>query len=343
MDNPTVPPPLDMPSKKAFKKWSECLKTLKNLSNPVSDTDRHELLDRINSSPQRLNIAFEVLGLIRESKLPAHLAWLELAMLEILGDGHEEPHLENKTVASESKTWVYSELREVRNGADWKRFVSSGRHLWVLYAILKAAANKPVFVEALTALAECAEHCLNTSANGKMKRIAILANDASWIAKVLKGKIPAKLDLPKSFIETLFAINASADLSEPLRRKSIGLEFSLKQTQEDLDCEKKLKCAAEDRAGALEAELIKTKALLELAENELKEERLHIARQGGFNEVAKDETINRVMSHVRQGVVHRLENIAAYADRPNPNREEILELVVEIQNHLSEIEEVIKK
>ena len=70
---------------------------------------------------------------------------------------------------------------------------------------------------------------------------------------------------------------------------------------------------------------------------------MHITRQGGFNEVARGETINKVMSLVRQGVIHRLENIAAYADRPNPDREEILALVGEIQKHLGGIEEAINK
>ena len=73
--------------------------------------------------------------------------------------------------------------------------------------------------------------------------------------------------------------------------------------------------------------------------NELEEQRLHIARQGGFNVVAKNQTITQIMSTVRQVTLHRLENILAYADREIPDREEIIGLVTEIEKHLSRIEE----
>ncbi len=59
--------------------------------------------------------------------------------------------------------------------------------------------------------------------------------------------------------------------------------------------------------------------------------------------MARDETITRVISLVRQGVIHRLENIVAYADREKPDREEILALVAEIQKHLGGIEEATKQ
>jgi hypothetical protein len=343
MDNPTAQPPPVTPPSGPFKKWAECWKALKKPPHPASETDREAVLDRIGSSSQRVQIAFDALCFMREPKFPRSLRWLEAPMLNILGGGDEEPDLEMKTVASEAKTWVFSNFRDVRNIKDWKRFVESGRHFWVLYAVLKASTNKQIFVEALTAFAECAEHCQNTSADGKPKRHAISANDARWIAKVLKGKIPPKFDLPKAFLEALFAINATADLSDALRRETNELQFRLKHTGEELEAEKKAKGAAEERADTLKTELETTKASLAQAQKDLNEERLHITRQGGFNEVARDETINTVMSLVRQGVIHRLENIVAYADRPNPDREEILALVGEIQKHLGGIEEAIDK
>jgi hypothetical protein len=49
------------------------------------------------------------------------------------------------------------------------------------------------------------------------------------------------------------------------------------------------------------------------------------------------------MSAVRRAVIHRLQNIRGYADRENPNREEIVALVGEIENHLNKIEEVLRK
>ena len=343
MDSPTASSPPVTPSGGPFKNWAECWNALKKLPHPSSEADREALLERIGASPQRLQIAFEILYFMREPKFPSRLRWIEAPMVNILGGGDEEPDLETKTVASEAKTWVFREFREIRNIVEWKRFVESGRHLWVLHALLKASTNKQIFVETLTALAECAEHCQNTSLEGKPKRHAIPAADAKWIAKILKGKIPAKFDLPKAFLETLFAINAAADLSEALRRETNGLQFRLKQTGEELEAEKKAKSAADGRVDALQTDLETTQASLTQAQKDLKEERLHTTRQGGFNEVARGETINKVMSLVRQGVIHRLENIAAYADREKPNREEILALVGEIQKHLGSIEEAISK
>ena len=78
---------------------------------------------------------------------------------------------------------------------------------------------------------------------------------------------------------------------------------------------------------------------LENTRNELSEEKLHTARQGGFNVVTKRETINHVLSVIRQGISHRLENIRRYADRDKPNREEIVALVAEIEKHILKIEE----
>jgi hypothetical protein len=299
------------------------------------------VLDQITTSPQRMLIAFEVMCFMRERKFPERLSWLEGPMLNALGGGDEEPNLEAKAVASEAKTWVFREFRDVRDIGDWKRFVASGRHLWILYAVLKASSNKLILVEALTALAECAEQCQNTTPDGKPKHLAVQATDAKWIAKVLKGKTPAKFDLPRSFLETLFAINATADLSESLRRETTGLQFRLKQVVEELETERKAKSAAEQSGSALMAELKGTQAALGQVQKELKEERLHVTRQGGFNEVTRSETISKVMSLVRQGVIHRLENIEAYADRANPDRDEILALVGEIRKHLSGIEEAI--
>jgi hypothetical protein len=326
-----------------FKKWVECWKTLKKLPHPISEADREAVLDRIGTSPERISIAFGILCIMRELKFPSRLRWIEAPMLNILGGGDEEPGLEAKAIASEAKTWVFREFQNVRNIVDWKRFVMSGRHLWVLHALLKASSNKQNFVEALMALAECAEHCQNTGPDGKPKRHTISGTDAKWITKILKTKIPVKLDLPKAFLEALFAINATADLSQVLFRETNGLQFRLKQTSEELTTEKKAKSLAEERVSALCAQLEVIQASLAQAQKDLREERLHIGRQGGFNELAKSEIINKTMSLVRQGVIHRLENIAAYADREKPNREEILALVGEIQKHLGNIEEVIGK
>ena len=340
---PSPAPPVAAAPPGPFKDLSDFFQTLKGLPRPITDDDRAAVVARIKDSSQKFQIAFEILWLIQDPKLAPRFQWLEPAMLDLLGSGEEDPDLAAKSVPSEAKTWVYREFREVKNLGDWKRFVASGRHLWVLYAILKAFPNKQILVEALSALSECAEQCQNWGADGKQKKVAVQASDPKWIAKLIKARIPTKLELPKAFLESLYAITATAELSEALRKESNGLHFRLKETEDDLTKEKQAEKSAEERADSLQAKLTAATDELQTTRKELAEERLHNTRQGGFNVVAKNETIKHVLALVRQGAVHRLENIRLYADRENPDREEIVALVGEIEKHLSKIEEVARQ
>ena len=260
-------------------------------------------------------------------------------MLAILSDGEDQPKLSSLTIPSEAGNWVRNALQDVRTFAHWKRFVASGKHFWILYSVLRAGANKHVLIEALTAFSECAERCHNIAESGKPKKRPIVAADGTWIAKLLKSKIPAKAELPKPFLESLYAINAAATLSEDVRSENEGLRRRLNVTEDELAAEIRAKEIAEQKAMDTQAKLDATNKALEETKKELSEERLHSTRQGGFNVVAKRETINHVLSVVRRGVNHRLENIRGYADREKPNRDEILALVGEIEEHLTGIEE----
>ena len=91
----------------------------------------------------------------------------------------------------------------------------------------------------------------------------------------------------------------------------------------------------------LQAKLDTANQSLEEANKKLIEERMHVTRLCGFNDVAKREVINNALAAVRRGINHRLENIRGYADREKPNRDEILALVGEIKEHLAGIEEEI--
>ena len=70
-------------------------------------------------------------------------------------------------------------------------------------------------------------------------------------------------------------------------------------------------------------------------------EELHERRSVAYAALARQETINHTLATVRRGILHRLENIRLYADRENPNREEILELVKEIETHLAKVESLL--
>ena len=340
MDNP-VPSsstPL-VPAKEPFKKWSECQKALKTLVAPMQHEEREAFVARISGSSQRHHIAFEALCLLLNVKLGSKLRWLEKPMLMVLSGGEDRPSLSPETVPSEARKWVLNELSEVDTLAHWKQFVDKGKHFWVLYAILRSVPNTHALVEALTALTECVERCQNTELSGKSTKRPVNASDAAWITRLLKSKIPAQPELPKTFLDSLFALHAVAALSESVRAESDGLRSRLKTTEEELAIETKAKANAEQREKALQAKLEATTQTLEETRKELSEEKLHTTRQGGFNVVARREMINHVLSVVRRGITHRLENIRGYADREKPNREEILALVGEIEEHIARLEE----
>jgi hypothetical protein len=197
-------------------------------------------------------------------------------------------------------------------------------------------------VESLVALAECVEHCQNTTERGKQRKVGIQLADGQWIARLVKSRTPAGSELSKQFLEALYAINATAELGAELRQESNTLRDRLQSTGEALASERQARQDAESSIQSLETSLAEVRGVLETVQSELAAERLHSSRQGGFNIVAKQETVNQVLATVRQGILHRLENIRGYADREKPNREEILELVGEIETHLAKVERILE-
>jgi hypothetical protein len=324
-----------------FGNWAECRKALKNLPFGIDPQIRERFITRIIGSPQRHHIAFEILFLLLDKKNISKIQWIEKAMLKVLSDGVEQPALSPVTVSSQAGKWVGNELHEIDTIAKWKQFVSEGKHFWLLYAILRTSPNTHVLIESLTAFIDSVEKIHNKGQTGKVKKYVVRASDAIWITKLLKSKIPAKYDLPKSFLETVFAIYATAALSEDVRIESAALRAHLKTIEEELAIATKAMVSGEQRERDLQVKLDATAVSLDRAKKELSDEKLHAKRQGGFNVVAKQETINHVVSIVRQKINHRLENIRGYADREKPNRDEILALVEEIEKHLSRLEDYV--
>jgi hypothetical protein len=78
---------------------------------------------------------------------------------------------------------------------------------------------------------------------------------------------------------------------------------------------------------------------LQQCRTELTAERSHTTRTGGFSDAARRQTIAQVLSDVRRGLSSRLENVRLFADREQPNREEIMGLIKEIENHMATVEQ----
>jgi hypothetical protein len=69
----------------------------------------------------------------------------------------------------------------------------------------------------------------------------------------------------------------------------------------------------------------------------LQEEILHLKRSVGFHRMMASQARADVLGRIHRALDHRLDNIRGYADRPNPNGQEILALVQEISTKLQEI------
>ena len=69
----------------------------------------------------------------------------------------------------------------------------------------------------------------------------------------------------------------------------------------------------------------------------IQEEILHLKRSVGFHQMKASQSRADVLGRIHQMLDHRLDNIRVYADRPNPNGQEILALVKEISTKLQEI------
>jgi hypothetical protein len=344
MDNLSLPPQTPSPAiEQPFKNWTDCMKALKKLPHPPAESDRQSIVTRLQSSPLRLFIAFEYLWWRQKAGAASKFSWLETEAIQILGNGDPAPKLASLTAPAEAGQWVFHELGDINTPSDWEKYIASGRHLWLLHAILQCAANKPALIEAMLALVECVEHVQNCPINGKPKKTPVNAADPQWIARTIKSRIAAKLSLSKAFIETIFSLNATATISETLRTDSNSLRSQLQKVTATLQSETEAKTNAENREQQLKIELAKTKQELAKTAKELEDEKKHTIRTGGFSGVAKQETVNQVMAIVRQGVTHRLESIRQFADREKPNREEILELVSEVEKQLAGVEERLKQ
>jgi hypothetical protein len=259
--------------------------------------------------------------------------------MNLLGAGETGLNVSTFVSPSEGSRWVFHELRDVNTADEWKNYLKSGRHFWLLHNVLGLTANKAALVEAMVALGECVNHVHRSGNPNSPKKAATSPTDAQWIVRLAKSQLSAKPELGKKFIEAVFAIGATAALSEELRSKNDRLCSQLQKANEDLIAERQAKDNAEVSVQRLQQEL--ATAVRDLAESRtaLEEERKHTLRTGGFSSVSRRETVTQVLAVVRQGVTHRLESIRQFADRENPNKDEILDLVKEIEKHLAGVEE----
>jgi hypothetical protein len=331
------PPPETPETSNPIKSWKDYSKALRQEPSSLPECKQLEYITRIEQSPESKLIAFECLIWLRQSKEAKAFSWLKEPMRRVLGDGSAFPNLallENPILVGK---WVKEQLKSLETLSAWNAFFASGRHLWVLHCILQCRDKLIFLVEGLTALADGLSHWQNLQNPALWKKGGVQDADPRWVAQLLEGFTP-KLKVSKDFVETVYAINSVAEVSASARSEQQAMWTQLDSTQRELEEEVEARRAAETKAESLGHELERNRNELASCRLEVEAEKQHTVRSGGFSEVARRETIQQVLSDVRQGLSHRLEDIRSYANRENPNREEILDLVQEIQTHLTKLE-----
>lgn len=304
----------------------------------AAEEKRLEFVARIRQSEDAKLIAFECLAWLGEGKEASKFRWLDQPMSEILGDGSEPPLLalfENPFLVGR---WVSNQLRPLEDLPAWKAYFAAGRHLWILHCLFQCRDKRDSFVAGLVALANGLAHWQNLQSPKELKKGGVQPMDPRWIARLLESRLTAKYELSKPFVEALYAINAVAEVGACARSELEGVWSQLTEARKELDEEASARQAAVSKHLESVTNLERTQADLESCRLELEAEKGHSVRTGGFTDVSRRETIQQVLSDVRQGLLHRLDDIKNFADRENPNREEILELVSEIQEHLIKLE-----
>lgn len=336
--DPAPPPPENSEAPNAAKNWKDYVKLLSQEAGALTEEKQSEFITRIEQSPEAKLLAFECLTWLRKAKEAKKFRWLEEPMQRLLGGGAQFPNLalhENPFLVGK---WVKEQLKPLETLSSWNAFFNSGRHLWLIHCLLQCRNKRSSLIEGLASLANGLAHWQNLQSPELWKKGGVQTTDPLWVAQLLEARLAAKFELPKNFVELVYAISAVAEESASARSEHQAIWGQLNSTQRELDEEGELRKAAESRAADLGHKLEKTQNELAHCRVELESEKQHTVRSGGFSEVARRETIQQVLSDVRQGLSHRLEDIRSYADREKPNREEILELVQEIQTHLTQLE-----
>lgn len=325
-------------SQEPFKNWKECQDALKKEPTPLEEERCLEFISRIRSSSDSKLIAYECLTWLGQGKEAVKFRWLEKPMTQLLGAGSEPPCLALLGNPGLVGKWVANELEPLKTLPAWKSFFGSGRHLWVLHCLFQCRDKRESLIEGLTELADGLALWQNLQSPKDWKNGGVQPMESRWIAKLLEGRLIPKYDLPKTFVEAVYAINAVAEVGASARSELKDVWRELDISRRERDEEASARRASETREGELVERLKNTQGDLERCSQSLASEKEHTTRTGGFSDVARRETVQQVLSTVRQGVLHRLEDIRVYADREKPNREEILELVKEIKDHFAKLE-----
>jgi hypothetical protein len=335
MDNqaPVDIQPIAQPA--PFSTWTECEKAFKAIAPPISETVREDFLSRIRASQRRRYFSFRYLVERALGDRGTKLAPFEAPLLAMLSEGQPFVKLEERGSREAVERWVTDRLEEVTSKDDWKRFLNSYEHLWVLYLILRTWHTEAVFTAALTAFSKCIRRLM---VKGKKKSTADDRPESlENFTRTLSRKVPEKPVFSKPITDLLGSaqslIALSAHLADEVMEKNRRLEtLGTDHAELRIDADG---LRAENKR--LQAKLNESKASVGDLRGKLDQEQQHFERQKGVNEELRKKMIADLLAEIRRSCLLRLQSIKGFTDRDEPNKSGIIRLANEIEEILQQV------
>lgn len=314
-----------------FKGYKDAYKALRAVQPPMSDDVRSDFISRVKACPSARYIAFRLLSLRAVGEMQTKLTPFIASLEEILYAGTAPVDLRNCESIEALRGFVADRLATVRDKKDLKQFASTGSHLPIMYGIVRSWDDPVRFQAGLEALASAFDQVNKPKRSDKAKP----SNSLEIVARAIVTRVPEKPLIGKALPEILKIGQSLFRQAEETNRDNLALQSDLaaadaraQSVQEQLEGAQQENVEVRARETSLRAEVAKLRSDLE-RENE------HFERLKGHAEQDRERAVSDAVARLRSEVSRRLENIRLFADREQPNRQGILNLVAEIAQALT--------
>jgi hypothetical protein len=312
-----------------FKGFQEAYKVMRVLQPPISPETKADYLSRVRACPSARHIAFRFLGLLALGDLQPNLGPLSSELDEILHQNEPAIDLRGCDSVEAVRRVIAERFAMISKKDDWKRFFASGSHLPILYAVIRTWDDPSRFQAALDAIT------VATAPRGKRKRTgADAANNLELLARALLARVPENPGLGTGLLELLKLTQAIFRQADETNRENLQLESAIAAANAEIDTLRKNLTEESATRKTIETEYMQLESHVDELQGTVKEEKEHFATLKAHNEEERKKAIQDAVARVRSDVLMRLENIRLFADRKEPNRQGILNLVREIQDAL---------
>ena len=334
---PARPTEPNLPSDRAaadrpgFKGFKDAYKALRAVQPPMSDDVRNDYISRVRACPSARYIAFRLLSLRAVGEMQTKLTPFIASLEEILYAGTAPIDLRNCESIEALRGLVADRLATVRDKKDLKRFASTGSHLPIMYGIVRAWDDPVRFQAGLEALASAFDR-LN---NPKRSDTARPSNSLEIVARGIVTRVPEKPLIGKALPEILKIGQSLFRQAEETNRDNLALQSQLAAAEaRTQSAQEKLEGALQENA-EVRARETSFRADVAKLRSDLEREKEHFERLKGHAQQDRERAISDAVARLRSEVSRRLGNIRLFADREQPNRQGILNLVSEIAEALT--------